>query len=73
MEGGGSAAPFLVHMQIGLVLIKRQLHISLKSPAEVETEEEAHLSGEGGGCLVGVNVVGTNSEDKRAAWGQFGV
>ena len=43
--GGGSAAPLPVRMQIGLVLIKRQLHISLKSPVEVG-KEKAYLSRE---------------------------
>lgn len=43
-------------MQIGLVLIKRQLYISLKSPLEVG-EEKAYLSGGSEGCLVGVDVV----------------
>lgn len=49
--------PIPVRMQISLVLIKRQLHISLKSQSEVG-EEKAYLSGEAKGCLAGVNVVG---------------
>ncbi|KAK2816874.1 hypothetical protein Q5P01_025065 [Channa striata] len=40
-----SLPPLPVCMQIGLVLIKRQLHISLKSPSEVG-KEKAYLSGE---------------------------
>lgn len=43
--GGVGPPPLAVRMQIGLVLIKRQLHISLKPPAEVG-KEKVYLSGE---------------------------